>query len=116
MENTQYEIHDTTSVYDPQWRNCTSEEAQEKIILASIYNDTTVEEIEKQLSAGKIISYKSQPNFYYTHGTDKIRVYRQPRPALALVRCSCGHSVPAISVMSASMGSSCPDCYDRMSE
>lgn len=32
-----------------------------------------------------------------------------------LVRCSCGHSVPRISVMQASLGTSCPDCYDRMS-
>ena len=32
------------------------------------------------------------------------------------VKCSCGHIVPKSSVMSASMGSSCPDCYDRMSD
>jgi hypothetical protein len=34
----------------------------------------------------------------------------------ATVRCSCGHSVPKIQVMNASNGTSCPDCYDRMSE
>ena len=32
-----------------------------------------------------------------------------------LVKCSCGHAVPASLVMSASTGTSCPDCYDRMS-
>lgn len=32
-----------------------------------------------------------------------------------LVKCSCGHSVPKISVMNASLGTSCPDCYDRLS-
>lgn len=31
------------------------------------------------------------------------------------VRCSCGHTVNAEMVMNASLGSSCPDCYDRMS-
>lgn len=32
-----------------------------------------------------------------------------------LVACDCGHSVPAIHRMSASTGTACPDCYDRMS-
>ena len=32
-----------------------------------------------------------------------------------MVACKCGHTVPRSLVMSASMGSSCPDCYDRMS-
>jgi len=30
-------------------------------------------------------------------------------------KCSCGHTIPKTLVMSASMGSSCPDCYDKMS-
>jgi len=32
-----------------------------------------------------------------------------------MVLCSCGHTVAANQVMSASLGTSCPDCYDRMS-
>ena len=32
-----------------------------------------------------------------------------------MVRCDCGHTVPASEVMTASLGTSCPDCYDRMS-
>lgn len=32
------------------------------------------------------------------------------------VLCDCGCSVSSILVMSASMGSSCPDCYDDMSD
>jgi len=32
-----------------------------------------------------------------------------------MVRCSCGHTVPRDEVMNASLGSSCPDCYDRLS-
>jgi hypothetical protein len=35
---------------------------------------------------------------------------------MVMVRCSCGHTVPQSQVMSASKGTSCPDCYDRMSE
>jgi uncharacterized membrane protein len=37
-------------------------------------------------------------------------------PAVVMKKCSCGHTIPAHMAMSASMGSSCPDCYDRMSE
>lgn len=31
------------------------------------------------------------------------------------VLCDCGHRCPSRQVMSASLGTSCPDCYDRMS-
>ena len=36
-------------------------------------------------------------------------------PPIKMVLCSCGHTIPSGSVMSASLGSSCPDCYDRLS-
>lgn len=32
-----------------------------------------------------------------------------------LVKCDCGHSVPSIDVMSASLGMVCSDCYDEWS-
>ena len=32
------------------------------------------------------------------------------------VKCDCGHECDSNLAMSASCGSSCPDCYDRMSE
>lgn len=38
-----------------------------------------------------------------------------PKPRTDLVKCNCGHTVPRSWVMNASMGISCPDCYDRMS-
>lgn len=38
----------------------------------------------------------------------------QPTPP-ATVKCGCGHTVPREWVMSAALGTSCPDCYDRMS-
>jgi hypothetical protein len=40
---------------------------------------------------------------------------RAPRPEPTLIKCSCGHTVPASQVMTASMGTSCPNCYDEMS-
>jgi hypothetical protein len=33
-----------------------------------------------------------------------------------MVKCSCGCTIPKNLVMSASLGSSCPNCYDRMSD
>jgi hypothetical protein len=41
---------------------------------------------------------------------------RAAQPTAEMRRCSCGHTVPDNSVMSASRGSSCPRCYDRMSD
>ncbi len=40
----------------------------------------------------------------------------QPTRTTPLVRCDCGHSVPDAQVMMASQGTSCPDCYDEMSD
>ena len=41
---------------------------------------------------------------------------RSARIDNSLVKCSCGHWVPRRLVMSASMGTCCFDCYDRMSD
>ena len=45
----------------------------------------------------------------------KAQPVHPPKP-VELVECSCGHSVPRALAMSASLGTSCPDCYDEMSE
>ena len=51
---------------------------------------------------------------------DELKLRKQqavkPAPPVKMVKCSCGHTVPSGSAMSASMGSSCPECYDRMSD
>lgn len=62
------------------------------------------------LDAGK--SVKTGTDWY-----SEIRLRREPvaSPPVDLVRCSCGHSVPSVSVLRASRGSACPDCYDRLS-
>jgi hypothetical protein len=39
-----------------------------------------------------------------------------PTGSIELVTCSCGCEVPRALVMNSSMGTSCPDCYDRMSD
>ena len=39
----------------------------------------------------------------------------KPTTPAAMKKCACGHVVPQALVMSTSTGSSCVDCYDRMS-
>jgi hypothetical protein len=56
------------------------------------------------------------------HGIMAARKQLQPAPpvepvaAPVLVRCDCGHEIPAGLVMRASRGTACPDCYDDMSD
>lgn len=71
---------------------------------------TTREEILSAMDAGKKIKIGSD---WY----DFIRAKPTPvKPVqVEMVKCSCGHTVPRSSVMNASMGTSCPECYDRMS-
>lgn len=43
----------------------------------------------------------------------------QPKPApktVVEIKCDCGHTVENELVMNASLGTSCPDCYDDMSD
>ena len=37
------------------------------------------------------------------------------RVAPVMKKCRCGHTIPEHLVMNASLGTSCPDCYDRLS-
>lgn len=43
------------------------------------------------------------------------RIHKRIQQEPEFVKCKCGHTVPRALVMSASLGSSCPRCYDRMS-
>lgn len=43
------------------------------------------------------------------------RIRAERKAAVTLVKCSCGHTIPSAQVMSTSRGTSCLDCYDRMS-
>jgi hypothetical protein len=43
------------------------------------------------------------------------RLQPTARCGTLMVKCDCGHTVPRSWVMSSSTGTSCPECYDRMS-
>jgi hypothetical protein len=125
-KTTVYEIHDKQGAYDKQFRIATADEIESAIVQAialeqwdkttNTMKNRTREEITNALNAGREISFAPTANYYYTHDMKRIRIQPEPIPAPVMVKCSCGHSVPRGSVMSASTGTSCPDCYDRMSE
>lgn len=71
-------------------------------------------ELAAQLLVGKPVAWCDSPNYTYDHSVGIIRRKRN-LPPVQLVACDCGHSVPSAQVMTSSTGSSCPDCYDRMS-
>ena len=74
--------------------------------------DLTTREATAVLETGREL--RNHPDDWYSN----CRIKPEPRPVqeVEMIKCSCGHSVPRVQVMSASMGTSCPDCYDRMSE
>ena len=69
----------------------------------------TRDELVAQAETGEV---RYGPDWYA-----KIRRKPAPRPRVTVeyTRCDCGHSVPFGQVMSASLGTSCHRCYDRMS-
>lgn len=75
----------------------------------------TREEIISILESGKAVKWCKSANFYYDHSYGLIGRKRSAAP-VEMVECDCGHSVPRGQRMTASLGTSCPDCYDRMSD
>ncbi len=82
-------------------------------------DDTVIAQREGQewLAGEDCIGWASHVATFTKLGVcSKVRaVISKPEPKPNLVKCDCGHTVERMLVMSASMGSSCPDCYDRMS-
>jgi hypothetical protein len=92
----------------------TADELETAITRAMEIEGKTRDEIVALLESGKSVRWCQSPNFYYDHSYGRVGRRRQEQP-VTMVRCQCGHSVPSRQVMSASLGTSCPDCYDRMS-
>lgn len=71
---------------------------------------TTRKQVIDYLKTGKLLRWD-----YDWYAVVRILMPEKPQKPVEMVKCRCGHTVPKYSVMNASMGSSCPDCYDRMS-
>ena len=78
---------------------------------------TSAEQVKAYLATGKTLRYDTE---WYAYIRDA-DAQPKPRPTVQDYpqgrKLNCGHTVYMAShVMSASRGSSCPDCYDRMSD
>lgn len=97
------------------WKTPTQDDFEKAITGAMEVEGKTREEIIALLESGKSVKWCKSPNFYYDHSYGKIGRKRSA-PPVEMVRCDCGHIVPTAQSMSASLGTSCPDCYDKMSD
>ena len=79
--------------------------------------DLTLENIRTQLAAGVVIATGLDWDARIRSRTALERQRNTATPGQVMkVRCDCGHTVPVGTVMNASRGSACPDCYDQMSD
>lgn len=116
MNVNEYEItNGYVGSFGISYKAATPETLNAAITSAALRNNVTEARINEMLQNGVEVAWCDSPNHYYDHGTGYIRRKRTPQP-VELVRCDCGHSVQSVLVMSTSQGTSCPDCYDRMSE
>jgi len=67
------------------------------------------------LANGETLKYDDEW-YEMLRDADAAKWQPKPRRVIEMVRCDCGHSVPAGMVMSSSQGTCCPDCYDLMSD
>ena len=97
------------------WNTPTPETLEKAILGAMQIEGKSRQEIIALLENGKALRWCESPNFYYDHSCGVI-VRKRTAPPVELVSCDCGHSVPISQRMNASLGTSCPDCYDMMSD
>ena len=96
------------------WKTPTEADLEKCIAGAMEIEGKTHEQVVAILESGGSVKWCESSNFYYDHSYGVIGTKRSAKP-VQMRECACGHTVPASQVMSASLGSSCPDCYDRMS-
>ncbi len=93
------------------WENCADRTDEFLAKCVAFGFDAHDEETAiSQLATGRALSYGAD---WYAKIRILPKLVATPKPRM--VKCSCGHTVSRIMVMSSSRGSSCPDCYDRMS-
>ena len=96
------------------WKTPTTDDLERAITGAMEIENKTRDEIVAILESGKPVRWCKSANYYYDHSYGKIGTKKQSIP-VKMILCDCGHEVRAGQVMSASLGTSCPDCYDDMS-
>lgn len=100
------------------WKTPTQGDLEIAILGAMEIEGKTREEIVAILESGGQVCWCKSENFYYDHSYGRIGTKQTPKPDYPQGRkLDCGCTVYQQSdVMNASMGTSCQDCYDRMSD
>jgi len=98
------------------WKTPTQTDLEQAIQGAMQIEGKTREQIIAILEAGRLVKWCQSPNFYYDHSYGVIGRKHAVPPPIVMMQCDCGHSVPVGQRMMASLGTSCPECYDRMSD
>lgn len=93
------------------WVNLDGGLEERLLAMATSFQEISRGELEGRLVRGEEVRYRADDWYPY------IRIEPVPRQRghLEMVIADCGHRIPREQVMSASFGTSCPDCYDRMS-
>jgi len=95
------------------YKPATPEQVETAIAGAINIMGKTRSEIIEMLNAGRSIKWCKSPNYYYDHSHGVL--FKPQKRTVKMIECSCGHLVEENLVMMASLGTSCPDCYDKMS-
>jgi hypothetical protein len=96
-----------------QWINCENENRVEQFIGWAINRQNkTREQIIEKLAAGEKVCFGSD---WYNFIRDEDSIKTTVRPVAEMIKCACGHTVAKSTAMTTAHGTSCPDCYDRMS-
>ena len=96
------------------WKTPTQADLEKAIVGAMGIEGKIREQIIAILESGHSVKWCESPNFYYDHSSGGMGGTRTA-PPVVMVQCDCGHLVPKGQRISTSLGTSCPDCYDRMS-
>lgn len=96
------------------WKTPTADELEKAIAGAMNVENMSREDVISAIASGRSVRWCKSPNYCYDASYGRIKSIAKQTP-VATVRCDCGHTVPATQVMRASLGTSCPNCYDRMS-
>lgn len=109
MKNLQYQLSNGT------WMDCNSEmfgnRTEEFLARCETNNAMTRDDVLTALDTGNTL--RNAPEDWYSKC--RYEPVSVARVEVETVRCDCGHSTPIGTVMNASMGTTCADCYDRMS-
>jgi len=101
------------------WVDCGAR-TEEFLALCEEFSKQDREGVLSDLAAGKKV--RNDRSDWYSVCRDgeyydaRLAAHDQARANTPMRKCSCGHTIAENLVMSASMGTSCPDCYDRMSD